>query len=470
MSQQHHVKRIGLFGWCLLLFLIACVLPMAVAQNGASKAEETAKPAEMQAAETTVDPNTPPRLDYVERDGKFYIQGKSGEIPVEPLSVAPAGTKAEPQNLAPAIMQRSKLAARLAILSREDFAARCPTLSQQYADTGWAVDGIFRDGAFDKAGVCPDDILIGVGNWKINSQEAFKYFTGHRYERDENLKVWIIRKDRCYYVDVFVPAWQEPTEGVDTVAGIFTHIVTFVPQGDFAPRNPMQMLNVIRPALVEHAVHCGYFRTKPENGKLTGMFLTSDPDAFQKMIESLEQFEFVKAERLTRETFEAYDKTKQLSLMLQPDDGGFVTPEGGYTHLITFGPKGDFTPENPMQYLSLLNPILEKQGVSCGYFRSKPIDGKLIAMNLTDDPESYKKVVESIPQFEYIKTERLTKEMFEAYEKTYQESLPPADGGFVAAGSFTHIVTFIPKGDFAPRAPSLQIQLLLQLRLKHPPT
>ena len=38
MSQQHHVKRIGLFGWCLLLFLIACVLPMAVAQNGASKA------------------------------------------------------------------------------------------------------------------------------------------------------------------------------------------------------------------------------------------------------------------------------------------------------------------------------------------------------------------------------------------------------------------------------------------------
>ncbi|MCL2623119.1 MAG: HEAT repeat domain-containing protein, partial [Planctomycetaceae bacterium] len=44
MSQQHHVKRIGLIGWTLLLFLTLFVLPMAVAQKETPKPEEEAEP------------------------------------------------------------------------------------------------------------------------------------------------------------------------------------------------------------------------------------------------------------------------------------------------------------------------------------------------------------------------------------------------------------------------------------------
>ncbi len=99
------------------------------------------------------------------------------------------------------------------------------------------------------------------------------------------------------------------------------------------------------------------------------------------------------------------------------------TPEGGYTHLVVFGPNGDFRPETPMDYLNLVNPKLTQFGIRCGYFRSKPVDGVLIAYNATSTPEEYKTLVELIPQLKYIETIRLTKEMFEEYEKTPQLSL-----------------------------------------------
>ncbi len=65
MSQQHHVKRIGLFGWGFLLFLILCVLPMAVAQNDPPKTEEktTVEQAETGAEKTPKDSFSATGLD-----------------------------------------------------------------------------------------------------------------------------------------------------------------------------------------------------------------------------------------------------------------------------------------------------------------------------------------------------------------------------------------------------------------------
>jgi hypothetical protein len=97
---------------------------------------------------------------------------------------------------------------------------------------------------------------------------------------------------------------------------------------------------------------------------------------------------------------------------------------GGYTHKDIFGPQGDFKPSTPIQLLNVLNDPPSKTGISPGYFRTWPENGKLIGGICTNNVEGLKKVIESAPQLEFIKTERLTKEMFEAYEKTAQESLP----------------------------------------------
>jgi hypothetical protein len=105
-------------------------------------------------------------------------------------------------------------------------------------------------------------------------------------------------------------------------------------------------------------------------------------------------------------------------------DGGYTTPMGGYTHLVTFQGTGDFKPSNPGQLLGALNAKLFPAGIATGHFRTKPVDGKLVGSICTHDSDGLERVIKSIPELEFIRTERLTKEMFEAYEKTAQLSLP----------------------------------------------
>jgi hypothetical protein len=231
------------------------------------------------------------------------------------------------------------------------------------------------------------------------------------------------------------------TGGGPGVSG-FTHLVFFSPKGDFNPRDPMSFLSVFRSKILADGPQTGYFRTKPVDGKLLGSLCTGNPEKLEQFIKSVPELEFVCTERLTKESFEAYEKTAQLSL--PPADGGYASPDGGFTHLIVYGASDGFVPVKPMDYMNILNPRLGEFGVHAGYFRSKPEEGKLIAYNLTTTPDAYKKLVDAIPQFKYIRTERLTKEMFEAYEKTAQLSLP--------FGGFTHIVYFGGKGDFEPKS------------------
>ena len=211
------------------------------------------------------------------------------------------------------------------------------------------------------------------------------------------------------------------TGGGPGVSG-FTHLVFFRPIGDFNPRNAGEFLSPFRSKLVVEGPQTGYFRTKPVEGKLIGSLCTGNPEALEQFINSVPEIEFIRSERLTKESFEAYEKTAQVSL--PPADGGYAVPEGGFTHMLVYGPKGDFVPKTPMDYLNISHPHYAEFRVHNGYFRTRVEEGKLMAYHLTTTPVEFRQLIESIPQFEYIKTERLTKEMFEAHEKTQQELLP----------------------------------------------
>ncbi|MGL6196955.1 MAG: M56 family metallopeptidase, partial [Thermoguttaceae bacterium] len=251
------------------------------------------------------------------------------------------------------------------------------------------------------------------------------------------------------------------TGGGPGVSG-FTHLVTFKPKGNFNPRNPMQFLVPFNAKIMDEGPTTGYFRTKAVDGKLVGSLCTGDPEKLEKLIESLPKIEFVKSERLTKESFEKYEKTEQESL--PPVDGGFAT-EGtpgvaGFTHIVTFKPKGDFNPRNPMQFLLPFRAKLVNEGPATGYFRTKAVDGKLVGSLCTDDPEELKKFIESLPEIEFVSSERLTKESFEKYEKTIQESVRTGDGYATPEAGFTHLIVFEPAGDFIPKKPMEYLNLI----------
>jgi len=296
MSQQHHVKRIGLFGWGFLIFLTLCVLPMAMAQKETPKAEE--KPAEMQV-------ETPTKTESDESDYK-----------------SPYG---------------------------------------------------------------------------------------------------------------------------------FTHLITFEPQGDFAPRTPRNILAVLNKPLFEVGIRTGYFRTKPVDGKLIGTICTDKPQELKELIEKIPQLKYIKTERLTKEMFEEYEKTQQLSL--QPSDGGFVSPHA-FTHIVYVGGKGDFVPKSDTSLSRAVSEAFKGTGLAYGVTRARVEDGKQLSLILTDEPDAFKQVLDALPNLQYIRSERLTDQaMYDEYVKNYDNSniLPPKDGGFVYHGH-QYLITIKPKGDFAPKS------------------
>ena len=241
------------------------------------------------------------------------------------------------------------------------------------------------------------------------------------------------------------------------------YVITIKSKGDFSPKTEQDYWDGL------HSIcpwaYAGRSRTKVEDRKLVLMFLTDDADIMKEVIEKSSQLEFVKAERLTEKSFNAYVQIRSESL--PPVDGGFVSP-GGHTHIVTFGPKGDFSPRNPIQMLSALNEKLFAMQVASGYYRSKPVDGKLIGSICTSEPEKLKECIESTEKLEFLKSERMTAESFAEHEKSNQESFPPADDGFVSPfGSFTHIVRFRPTGKFAPLNPMDYLDVFRPLLVEH---
>ncbi|MCL2743178.1 MAG: PDZ domain-containing protein [Planctomycetaceae bacterium] len=262
------------------------------------------------------------------------------------------------------------------------------------------------------------NLLLMLTNDPVRMRGSIDALPQLEYLRTERLTQEMFEEHIKHWAHILGPA----DGGYVTPQGGYTHKAVFGPKDDFQPNNPMQLLNELNDPLFKTNIATGYFRTWPEDGRLIGGICTHDAEGLKKVIESAPRLEFIKSERLTKESFEAYEKTPQLSM--PPADGGYAAPEGGFTHLLVYGPKGDFKPQGPRDFLNISHPKYTEFKVHNGYFRTRVENGKLIAYHLTTTPEEFKKLIESIPQFEYIKTERLTKEMFEAHEKTVQESLP----------------------------------------------
>ena len=237
------------------------------------------------------------------------------------------------------------------------------------------------------------------------------------------------------------------TSGVPGVSG-FTHMVVFQPTGDFNPRNPMQFLALFRERLIARGPVTGYFRTKPVDGKLVGSLLTGDPVGLEQFIRSYSELEFVRSERLTKESFEAYEKTPQLSL--SPADGGFAA-QGIFTHIVYFGGKGDFEPKSKTSLCRRVGKVLMDAGIRCGVQRSRVENGKLIGAILTDDPKGCQAAIDAHPELQFLRDERLTEQSYQVYLVYRGEDfLPPADGGFRWLGH-QYIVTFKAKEGFTPK-------------------
>ena len=101
--------------------------------------------------------------------------------------------------------------------------------------------------------------------------------------------------------------------------------------------------------------------------------------------------------------------------------GTYATPEGGYTHLVTFEPAGDFHPGTPRELLDVFNGVCRAR---TGYFRTAPEDGKLVGRICTDAPEELQKSFEKEPRLKWVESVPLTAELFAQQEASKQESLP----------------------------------------------
>ncbi len=457
MIQRNRVRRIGLFGWATLLFFAACVLPMAVAKEEPKKPDE--KPA-------ITEPEASAR-------------GNSDEKQVETKTTEPEASAREYMSLLKDIritgnyqIAPKEIADIIKSKKGEPYSAKSIQADvKALKETGWFSDvkteGVIEirgDAKNREAGDCTVEFIVTerpilhyvkiVGNKKLSKDEileATKLKPGAALDPEEVKKA----KERIeqFYkekgvelvsVNILTGDHEEdrgsvfhikerPDDGFATGGGPgvsgFTHLITYGPKGDFSPRNPMDYLNIVNPKLWETKIQMGYFRTKIIDGKLIAMNLTADPAEYKRIVESIPQFEYLKTERLTKEMFEAYEKTKQESLPpLPPADGGFVTGGGpgvsGFTHLVYFQAKGDFNPRNPGELLAPIYKTVYSGNPVTGYFRTKPVGGKLVGSLCTGDPDKLEKLVKSMPQLEFVKSERLTKESFEAYEKTPQLSLP----------------------------------------------
>ncbi len=208
-----------------------------------------------------------------------------------------------------------------------------------------------------------------------------------------------------------------------------THLASFEPAGDFKPAGPQELLNKLSgPLFKRKNIMTGYFRAEGTGSNMVGRICTNNPEVLREVFKESPQLRLLKIEPLNERLFEKHvgEKTAAQPPPLEGvdagTDGGYATPKEGYTHIIVFGPRENFQPMGAADYLSIINPRLNEFGIRAGYFRSFNEDGRLIAYNLTSTPEKYEKLVESIPQLEYLKTVRLTKAMFEKYENTKSDS------------------------------------------------
>ncbi len=425
MSQNNSVKRMGIVGWTVIAAFILCVLPMAAAQKEEKKETEKEQEAAVQKTEAPQ---------------------------AEPLANAPVPEK-DPANfeqISKAFLERMRLGAGMKYLSHDEIQNRFPDIAKVYPGGGYLVEKVYTGSQFDKLNVRPGDVIAKIDRWKMDSETSLSDFNQHQYEQDTTITVELYRGNEYYFVDVPIKATIKPSDGgfeTPGPSGIggFTYLVYFKPKEDFNPRNPMGFLNEFREDLLKRGPITGYFRTKPEDGKLLGSLATADPAELEEFFKTTPRIEFVKSVRLTKEMFEEYENTKQESL--PPADGGYATPQG-FTHVVKIGGKGDFVPKTKTQFSKAISELFRNKNIGFGVVRSQVDDGKLVLLELTDDPEGMKKVLDESDTMQFLESKRLTQMYYNLYFMDYRDShfLPPEDGGFSWHGH-RYIVTIKPKGD-----------------------
>lgn len=98
---------------------------------------------------------------------------------------------------------------------------------------------------------------------------------------------------------------------LDAAKGVW--VVRFEPAGSFAPRTPQEYLAKI-PVYSGQRGQIGYFRTKPEGGKLLGSFLAYDGDELKKALSAIPAIKVTGVEKLTQQQLEEYQELPQESL------------------------------------------------------------------------------------------------------------------------------------------------------------
>jgi hypothetical protein len=94
----------------------------------------------------------------------------------------------------------------------------------------------------------------------------------------------------------------------------------------------------------------------------------------------------------------------------------FVARENGLTHRVLFGGKDGFKAERFDDVYNIYNEARNIAQVKWMFTKiDKDEKGNQIFIALTDAPETVQKIIESLPQLTYIKTERLTKDMYEKH-------------------------------------------------------
>ncbi len=359
-------------------------------------------------------PSEPTKLETFEKNGKLYFKEGTEEILAEPLSTAPVPEKDESQfgDVVPGLLKRMRLGASLSYRKAEELRKSFSEPAPKVSAGGYLVDTIIRGTPFDKQNVRPGDMIVGIDRWRMSMPTSVNYFTLQKYPQDTTIKVFLFRGNTLYYIDIPIPGNSGPADGgYESPIGV-THLVYYGAKGDFVAKSYSQLLQRVADALKNSDVYTEVSRVGNENSKRIGLLATDDPDGFAKAIDASPDLKFLRSERLTKQSYENLFQ-KGTNQWLPPDDGGFHW--NGLQYRVTFKPKGDFHPKSEKELTIEMSKVVSYCYV--GMARTEEKDGTFYGSYMTDDADVLKQCLDRSSTLEFVKSERLTKELFEKNQK-----------------------------------------------------
>ncbi len=359
-------------------------------------------------------PSEPPKLQTVERNGKLYFKEGTEEILAEPLSKASVPEKDDSKygDVAPGLLKRMRLGGQFNYCMLEELRKSFSEPAPQVSAGGLLVDRVIRGSQFDKLNVRPGDMIVGIDRWRMNTSTSVNYFTLQKYPQDTTIKVFLFRGNMLYYIDIPIPGNPGPADGGYESPTGMTYLVYYGAKGDFVAKTQSQLLQRAVDALENKDVYTDFSRVRIENSKLVGVLATDDPDGFTKAIDASSDLKFLRSERLTKQSYENLF-AKGINQWLPPEDGGYQW--NGLQYIVTLKPKGDFHPKSEKELMNEMSKVF----TSCyvGMMRTEEKDGTYYGSYMTDDADVLKQCLDKSSTLEFVKAERLTKELFEKNQK-----------------------------------------------------